>query len=664
MRTTDSICLTCSCEGTMALDGAALASAGASGTPAFQLCRAQLDRVRAALAEFGSVTIACTQEAPLFRETAEAADFGGTLTFVNLRETAGWSDQADRAGPKMAALLAMAQVPAAPFRIHSLESRGVALILGRDATAVEAGRQLADSLDITVLVAPGAEIVPPRETQFPILQGRARRAQGVLGGFEVTVDAYAVPDPSSRARLSFGPAVDGAVSKADLILDLTGAAPLFPAPDLRPGYLRADPRDPVALARALAQAQGLVGTFDKPAYIDFRADLCAHSRNRKTGCTRCLSLCPTGAIAPAGDSVAIDPAICAGCGACAAACPTGAATYALPAPDALAARLRAGLQAWFAAGGSEAPVILLHDAGHGAELIDAAARFGRGLPAATIPLAVNEITQTGPEVLAAALAYGAGAVRLLARSRPRHDQSGLDDTLALFDLITAAAGWPEGTVALIRTDDPAMLEEELRAIPPLPLRPARSSFLPPEGKRELLVAALAEMIRTSPLPLAEALPLPAGAPFGTVHVNPAACTLCMACVGACPAGALLDNPETPMLRFTETACVQCGICAATCPEGAIRLEPRLDPTAWDKPRRVLHEEAPFACTGCGKPFGTQSGIARILERLADHWMFAGEAGESRRRLLTLCPDCRTREVVLQGFDPHDPETLSGPPKPR
>lgn len=664
MRTTDRTCLTCTCEGTMPLEPAALATAGAGGRPAHQLCRTQLDTFRAALAEFTEVTVTCTQEAPLFRETAEAEDFGGLLNFVNIRETAGWSDEAGRAGPKMAALIAMAGVEAAPFRIETLESNGVALILGRDEVAIEAGRQLAEALDITVLLAPGTRAAPPRETLFPVLQGRARTALGVLGAFEVTVDDYAAPDPSSRRVLAFGAPVNGAVSRCDLILDLTGGTALFPAPELRPGYLRADPRDPVAVARAVAKAGGMVGTFDKPVYIDFRADLCAHSRNKLTGCTRCLSLCPTGAITPAGESVAIDPAICAGCGACAAACPTGAASYALPAPAALVGRLRAGLAAWFAAGAKGAPVILFHDAEHGAELIDASARFGRGLPAQVIPVAVNEVSQIGPEALAAALAYGAGAVRVLTRARPKHDLSGLDETLALVELIAAAAGWPDDAAALIQTDDPDALETALYALPARPARPQRSSFLPPEGKRELLVAAVAEMNRTAPAPAHEPLPLPQGAPFGTVLVNTDSCTLCMACVGACPAGALHDNPERPMLRFTESACVQCGLCAATCPEGAIALAPQIDFAAWDAPRRVLNEEEPFCCTGCGKAFGTASGIARITERLSAHWMFAGEGGADRRRLLTLCPDCRTREVVLQGFDPHDPEALSGPPKPR
>jgi ferredoxin len=274
---------------------------------------------------------------------------------------------------------------------------------------------------------------------------------------------------------------------------------------------------------------------------------------------------------------------------------------------------------------------------------------------------VTEASQIGPEVLAAALAYGAGGVRVLTRARPKHDLSGLDETLALIDLIAAEGGSPEGITALIQTDDPDTLEAALAAPAPR-ARAVRASFLPPSGKRELLVMAVAEMNRTAPAP-AQALPLPEGAPFGAVVVDTDACTLCMACVGACPANALSDNPERPMLRFTETACVQCGICASTCPEGAITLAPRIDFAAWDAPRRVLNEEEPFACTGCGKGFGTASGIARITERLSGHWMFSGEGGAARQRLLTLCPDCRTKEVVMQGFDPHDPDALSGPPRP-
>ena len=108
-----------------------------------------------------------------------------------------------------------------------------------------------------------------------------------------------------------------------------------------------------------------------------------------------------------------------------------------------------------------------------------------------------------------------------------------------------------------------------------------------------------------------------------------------------------------MLRFTESACVQCGICAATCPEQAITIAPQLDFAAWETPRRLMKEEPPFCCTSCGKAFATRSGIARITEKLGGHWMFTGAEGEKRLSLLTMCNDCRTREVVIAGFDPHE-----------
>ncbi|MFD1914216.1 4Fe-4S dicluster domain-containing protein [Halodurantibacterium flavum] len=658
MPATPRLILTCSCEGTMPLDERALERAGCGriAEGATQLCRAQLDRFRGALAEGVPVTVACTQEQPLFEEVAE--EHGVTdILFANIRETGGWSADARAAGPKMAALIAAAAEEANPYEITSMESAGVALILGAGDEAVAAAATLADSLDVTVLIVPGATVTPPRRTVFPVLQGQIRKAQGVLGAFELTVDAYAAPAPSSRQTLVFEGARNGAVSRCDLVIDLTGGRPLFPADDLRPGYFRADPRDPVAVAETLRQAAGMVGTFDKPRFISFAPQLCAHSRNKTTGCTRCLDLCPTGAITPAGDTVAIDPNICAGCGQCAAACPTGAASYALPDVESLARRLRTLLRTWYQAGGTVAPVVLLHDDAHGTPLIDASARFGRGLPAHVIPVLVNEVTQIGPEIMAAALAYGAGVVRILTPHRPRHDIGGLEATLDLMATTGSAMGHGAGTIALVQADDPDAMEAALW--PPAPAaRDKRSSFLAPGAKRSLLTTAFEEMNQTAPSP-ARQIPLEAGAPFGAVVLDTAACTLCLSCVGVCPTGALADNPNQPMLRFTESACVQCGLCAATCPETAITLEPRIDFDAWNQPRRILKEEEPFCCTSCGKAFGTRSSIERVQAKLSDHWMFAGPAGEARLRVLTMCDDCRVQSVVNDGFDPHE-----GAPRPR
>src|SRR3954463_690978 len=356
--------LICSCEKTMPLDAKAI-SRGCAGTitQANQLCGLELERFKEALAGGAPVTVACTQEAPLFKEVAE--DFPqAQLTFVNIRETGGWSNDAAAAGPKAAALIAAAQEDMPPISLVTLESSGVALIYGRDEIAIQAAQRLAERLDITVLLTKPGDVMPRRTSEFPVLKGTVRHARGHLGAFALAIDDYALPSPSSRSKLLFGPSRDGATSSCDLILDLSGGAPMFPAHELRPGYLRADPRDRAAVERAIFEAGNLVGTFDKPRFVDFDASLCAHSRSNITGCTRCLDLCPTGAITPNGNAVAIDAEVCAGCGACASVCPTGAAAYSLPSADALMRRLRTLLQTYRKADGSDA-IVLFHDGEHG-----------------------------------------------------------------------------------------------------------------------------------------------------------------------------------------------------------------------------------------------------------------------------------------------------------
>ena len=59
-----------------------------------------------------------------------------------------------------------------------LESRGIALIYGRDEAAIEAGRRLAEHLDVTVLLSRPGEVAPLHRNEFPVLRGTVRGATG------------------------------------------------------------------------------------------------------------------------------------------------------------------------------------------------------------------------------------------------------------------------------------------------------------------------------------------------------------------------------------------------------------------------------------------------------------------------------------------------------
>jgi ferredoxin len=311
-------------------------------------------------------------------------------------------------------------------------------------------------------------------------------------------------------------------------------------------------------------------------------------------------------------------------------------------------KLRALLGAYRDAGGEQA-VVMFHDAEHGGELIDALARHGDGLPATVLPVEVNEVTQVGLESIAAVFAYGSSAVRFLTRAKPRHDVTSLTKTMALAEPILAGLGFAGARVGTIETDDPDALGESLRSIVPMDpsLKPA--TFSATGGKRDVMRLALRELHAAAPAPV-DIVPLPDGAPFGTIEVNVEGCTLCLSCVSACPTGALSDDPERPMLRFAEDACVQCGLCKATCPEKVISLRPQIDFRAATAMSRVIKQEEPAECIRCGKPFGVKSSVERVVAKLeGKHWMYK----DSKKRLdvIRMCEDCRVAAMAEEQFDP-------------
>ena len=675
----------CSCNGTVALDAKALAAALELSEPLTlhcALCRTDAAAFQAALGE-PEVVVACTQEAPLFGELAEAAGSRSSLRFVNVRELAGWSAEGRRALPKMAALLAAAALPEPePVPAVEYKSGGQLLVIGPSAVALDWAERLSEQLQVSVLIsrAQGGEL--PLERKYPVWSGTPQRVSGYLGAFEVE---WAQDNPIDLERcvrcnaclaacpeqaIDFTYQIDLAKCKAhrecvkacadigaidfarqdktrtqsfDLVLDLS-ARPLVRTPDLPQGYA-APGADPLEQALAAARLAQLVGEFEKPRFFDYKARICAHSRSERPGCNRCLDVCSTGAIRADGDHVKVEPHLCAGCGGCSTVCPSGAMTYAYPRVPELGRRLKTLLDTYHRAGGSEACVVF-HNLEDGRALVGGvgrrALRAGRGLPARALPLEVFHVASVGIDLLLGAICYGASqAVVVSSGKEPESYAAALREQMGFAQTILNSLGYEGAHFALIEAADARTLEQALWALRPARTVERAATFHLSAEKRGTLDFEIEHLARHARA-RAEEIALPKGAPFGALAIDKAKCTLCKACIGACPEAALLDSPDTPALRFIERNCVQCGLCANTCPEDAIRLVPRLLLTAQAKQPATLNEAEPFHCVRCGKPFGTRQMIDSMLARLGTHSMFAGGGALQR---LQMCADCRVVDMM-------------------
>lgn len=648
----------CNCQRTMEIDGAKLAKGLGldEALPVHQeLCRAGIESVEKALDGDGCIHIACTQEAPLFASLADELESQTELRFTNIRETAGWAENGADALPKIAALISEASFSPEMTSSITLKSEGICIVYGSGQQALEAAERIKDRLSPILVLADAGDAIPPARAEFPIFSGRIKAAQGALGNFQVTIEKCAQVQPSSRQSFTFDDAVPRQSFDCDLILDLSGGTPLFTGHDRRDGYLRVDPGDPAGLANELFDFVEMVGEFEKPRYISFDAGICAHSRSGLVGCTNCLEVCPLGAISPGGDAVSIDPAICGGCGNCASVCPTGAASYALPYRSDFLKRTSVLLDAYAKAGG-KSPVLLAHDEKHGAELVAAMARFGRGLPANVIPLALNSVMSLGHDMMSATLALGAERFFVLASPKHVEELDSLTRQSGLANNILEALGYDGPRVEVLAEVDPDAVEAVLHDA--APLQPMTSHRLTGVGtKREVARSIFAQLHQDAPNPQ-DIIDLPAGAPYGRLAIDVENCTLCLSCVSACPSNALRDNPDKPQLSFVEQACVQCGICVATCPEKVIALEPRYNFTSQALSPEVIKTEEPFHCIECGKAFGAKSSITKVVDKLRGHSMFKDE---SQLRLIQMCDNCR---VVALATSKNDPFAMGERPRVR
>ncbi len=699
--------LACTCNGTVAVVEPRAVNASGKASLSLQqdaLCRRGLskflDETRAADAIGQPIVVTCTQESSLF---SKAAPQTSEIKFVNIREHAGWGAEGRSAGAKISALIANAVAEVTPqLPSVSYSNSGKTLVIA-DTDLISAQHWATElaataNLEVSFLWLGHAERITPKAT-VPIARHYAKfsgvnlKLSGWLGRFKATwsqsnpidweacvgcgacvsacpetaiTDSFQVDLDKCKSHRSCVAACDtaGAIdfsrldggttsrqSNFDAVFDLRAkSAFLRDAPQ---GYFFAGNAAQQQMHAALELTQS-IGEFEKPKYFEYKSKSCAHSRNNKTNCTKCIDVCSTGAISSIGLEVKVEPHLCMGCGSCSTVCPTGAMRYVAPDSAEMGRRLRVLLSTYRNAGGKDAAIVF-YDRRHGNPVFEtqsfSAPKGFKGIPARVIPLEVEHVGSVGQELLLAAKAYGASQafiVRGFGMDDKYIEALTLQATIA--NEIVTGLGFAGKHFGLLDGSNGQDFSEDVWGLKPAQVVQTSGSFELSKDKREALTFSLEylaeQAVKQTTIAELPIIALSKGASFGAIEVNAQSCTLCMACTSVCPKAALLDGQDKPQLRFIEANCVQCDLCEQTCPESAITLVSRLNLTAAAKQPAVVSETEPMNCTSCGKAFGTRQMVEAMLGKLAGHSMFSGDG----LKRLKMCADCRVVDLIQNPVD--------------
>ncbi|MDR3629142.1 MAG: 4Fe-4S binding protein [Desulfocapsaceae bacterium] len=375
----------------------------------------------------------------------------------------------------------------------------------------------------------------------------------------------------------------------------------------------------LGIERTVAAVQANSGTYHFRKYIKYDSSLCQYPHKRQDVCGLCVDVCETRAIAKNSScrQLEISDINCSGCGRCVSVCPSGALDFA-PIPRSAFQALRSFY--------TDTIALILP------ERIDPD-RLDIHLKENVLPLVV-ETEEFLDECHFLSLLQTTGHPVILYTDRLS------ELTANIIRLINDIYQRRYARQAIFPCSDAGTLQLVFDQASPIP----GSVFeIEEEGltKREVFSARLSHVVGERDWGVVATGPY---LHYGNLAIDQDRCTLCLSCAGACDTGALTAHPQDNTLRFRPSMCTGCGYCAITCPEqDCLRVLPdrlALNPLCFTQ--QVLARDEIFRCVECGAGFAPAKVIGKVIAVMKP--IFGDDA--ARIRTLSCCPACKAR-VMLQ-----------------
>jgi ferredoxin len=321
--------------------------------------------------------------------------------------------------------------------------------------------------------------------------------------------------------------------------------------------------------------------------LSLEYERCVRPRAVTASCQACVDVCPTLAVTLEGPkrSVAISLDACTSCGLCEAVCPTSALRGAV---DAAAYLARAG--AVVSCGDEGLPCV-------GALSVEALLTLGLSAARTIVAKAGCAHGSTGHRAQKVAEANA-----LLRAMNVGHPLTWTEEGPPAPRLEVAPP--PPAAVPARRQFIGLFVP---RAVPASPVRVTQPERLDVKALRAAVVPErrkqLMAVLPNAVSPTTAKLPGESISFASSKVIDEKTCTGCLACVTACPTGALTASRMRETIRFDASRCVKCHLCHDVCEPSAITLAEAFEVTGFlDFAPRPLVTLAMRPCSECGAPY--------------------------------------------------------------